>query len=156
MTSTTPHDTRPDPRCVAAWLDGYATGEHVGASPASPLGRALWTEGYDAGHADGIAAGRRQVEAELAARWAGYRAELLARAGQPSYADLCDRRARLAAQAGHHDTAAIERARAARARSRQDAMDAMPGPFESAHPLPAPSQINPAPRPSQAARPAAA
>ena len=55
--------------------------------------RAVALAYFEAGRAEGIAAGRRQVEAELAAEWAALRAEVLPRlrAAIP-FATACERR----------------------------------------------------------------
>jgi hypothetical protein len=71
---------------------------------------------YESGIVHGIEMGRRQVEDEETARWEHMREHLRARANQPSFTELCERRARLAEAAGHHDSAAHHRARAARQR----------------------------------------
>lgn len=116
MTTTTPATGRTyEPQVIAAWLHGYETGEDV----ARTLGtRDAWSEGYDAGHAAGIEAARRQLDAEAEAaadaHSAWVRAEL--RQNRPAYAELCDIRAAMADEHGHHEDAAVERARAARQR----------------------------------------
>lgn len=51
-----------DPRWIAAWLDGYDTGEQVGGSLASPAARALWQAGYEAGRAAGFNQGWRAAD----------------------------------------------------------------------------------------------
>ncbi|WP_125772972.1 hypothetical protein [Antribacter gilvus] len=66
---------------------------------------------YESGLMHGIDLGRRQVEEEDAARWAELRR--MTRQIGTSYSELCERRARTAQERGHHDTAAVERARAA-------------------------------------------
>ena len=53
--------------------------------------RALWLEVYGLGYCEGIEAGRRQVEDELAAEWAALRAEVLPRLRGP-FAELAERR----------------------------------------------------------------
>lgn len=116
MTTTTPATGRTyDPQVIAAWLDGYETGEHV----ARTLGaRDIWKEGYDAGHAAGIEAARRQAdtEAEAAADAHSARVHADLRQNRPAFDELCDRRAAMADEHGHAETAAVERARAARQR----------------------------------------
>jgi hypothetical protein len=59
----------------------------------SPRERAAYLDAYEVGYMEGIEAGRRQVEAELAAEWAALRAEVMPRllSGAP-YADLAERR----------------------------------------------------------------
>ena len=115
-----------DPQVFAAWLDGYETGEHV----ARTLGaRDVWKEGYDAGHAAGIEAWRRQYDAELDAAADAHSARVRADLAQNRvpYDELCDRRAAndderareaksAAVQRGLAEGAAVERARAARQR----------------------------------------
>lgn len=71
---------------------------------------------YESGVLTGIEMGRRQVEDEETARWEHMRAHLRARLNQPTFTELCERRARLDEDAGHHASAARERARAARQR----------------------------------------
>ncbi|MEV0891424.1 hypothetical protein [Promicromonospora sp. NPDC050262] len=104
-----------DPLVTAAWLDGYDTGQHIGATLGT---RDAWTEGYDAGHAAGIEAARRQLDAEAEAAADEHRSRVHAdlRQDRPAFDELCDRRAATADEHGHHETAAVERARAARQR----------------------------------------
>jgi hypothetical protein len=71
---------------------------------------------YESGVLTGIEMGRRQVEDEETARWENMREHLRARLNQPSFTELCERRARHAEDAGHHESAAHHRARAARQR----------------------------------------
>jgi len=69
----------------------------------NPQIRAAYLRAYEIGYLEGIEAGRRQVEAELAAEWAALRAEVLPRIRQGvPYADLAERR-------GQHDRAARQR-----------------------------------------------
>jgi hypothetical protein len=117
MTTTPATGRTYDPQVIAAWLHGYETGEHI----ARTLGtRDAWSKGYDAGHAAGIEAARRQLdaEAEAAAVADAHSARVHAdlRNNRPAYDELCDRRAATADEHGHHESAAVERARAARQR----------------------------------------
>ena len=58
-----------------------------------PRARRIALAYFEAGRAEGIAAGRRQVEAELAAEWAALRAEVMPRLRTAiPFADLADRR----------------------------------------------------------------
>lgn len=59
----------------------------------TPRGRAVALAYFEAGRVEGIAAGRRQVEDELAAEWAALRAEVTPRlrASIP-FATACERR----------------------------------------------------------------
>lgn len=104
-----------DPLVTAAWLAGYDTGQHIGTTLGT---RAAWTEGYDAGHAAGIAAARRQAdaEAELAADEHAARVRADLAQNRPAYDVLCDRRAAMADEQGHAESAAVHRGRAARQR----------------------------------------
>lgn len=104
-----------DPLVFAAWLDGYDTGEHVGTTLGT---RDAWKEGYDAGHAAGIEAARRQLDAEAEAAADAHSARVHAdlRQNRPAYDELCDRRAASADEHGYAESAAVERARAARQR----------------------------------------
>lgn len=116
MTTTTPATGRTyDPQVIAAWLHGYDTGQIIGATLGT---RDAWTEGYDAGHAAGIEAARRQLDAEAAAAADAHRARVHAdlALNRPAFDELCDRRAAMADEHGHHEAAAAERARAARQR----------------------------------------
>lgn len=115
-----------DPQVFAAWLHGYDTGEHVGATLGT---RDAWKQGYDAGRADGIEVGRRQYDAELEAAADAHSARVRADLAQNRvpYDELCDRRAAndderareaksADVQRGLAEGAAVERARAARQR----------------------------------------
>ena len=116
MTTTTPATGRTyDPQIIAAWLHGYETGEHIGATLGT---RDAWKEGYDAGHADGMTDARRQLDAgaEIAADAHSARVRADLRENRPAYDELCDRRAATADEHGHAEGAAVERARAARQR----------------------------------------
>ncbi|WP_369370759.1 hypothetical protein AB1046_18505 [Promicromonospora sp. Populi] len=130
MTTTTAAPTATgrtyDPQFIAGWLDGYETGEHVGTTLGT---RDAWKEGYDAGHADGIEAARRQLDVEAEAAADAHSARVRADLAQNRlpYDELCNRRAAndderareaksAAVQRGLAEGAAVERARAARQR----------------------------------------
>lgn len=104
-----------DPLVAAAWLDGYTTGQHIGTSLGT---HDAWQAGYDAGHAAALATVARQADARALADAQAHRDRIHAevRANRPAFDELCDRRATAADQAGHAETAAVERARAARQR----------------------------------------
>jgi len=104
-----------DSQVIAAWLDGYDTGEHIGTTLGT---RDAWKEGYDAGHAAGLEAARRQLDAEAEVAADAHSARVRADLSQNriAYDELCDRRAATAAEHGHAESAAVERARAARQR----------------------------------------
>ena len=111
MTTTAPATGRTyDPHVIAAWLHGYETGEHIGATLGT---RDAWAEGYDAGHAAGIEEARRQLDVEAEAAADAHRARVHA---DLAYDELCDRRAATADEHGHAESAAVHRARAARQR----------------------------------------
>lgn len=69
----------------------------------TPRAQQRWCDAYTLGYEHGIAAGRRQVEDEDAARWAALRHYVHRVAAVPSFADAADRR-------GDHDRAAANRA----------------------------------------------
>ena len=58
----------------------------------SPRAQQISLEWYQLGFQHGIEAGRAQVEAEDAARWAELRRSIRATASGPSFAELCRRR----------------------------------------------------------------
>jgi hypothetical protein len=104
-----------DPQVIAVWLHGYETGEDIAALLGT---RDAWKQGYDAGHAAGIEAARRQIDAEAEAAADAHSARVHAdlRQNRLAYDELCDRRAAIADKHGHAESAAVERARAARQR----------------------------------------
>jgi len=69
----------------------------------SPRARQTWIDAYGVGYLEGIEAGRRQVEDELAAEWAALRGVVMPVVLRPPFDQLADRR-------GQHDRAAQQRA----------------------------------------------